>query len=141
VNKPPRDEAATIAVRRPPPLPEPSPFTRSRKIGLAVAVGGVAIGGVAIGLGISASNLHNDAVATCPPSACSVKNAQDATATNDRARSRARYANIGYGVAGAAAIAAGVLWFTGKPESSHAGQVVVAPQLGEASGLAVMGRF
>jgi hypothetical protein len=141
VNKPPRDEAATIPGRRPPPLPEPSPFTRPRKIGLAVAVGGVAIGGVAIGLGISASNLHNDAVATCPPSACSVKNAQDATATNDRARSRARYANIGYGVAGAAAIAAGVLWFTGKPESPHAGQVVVAPQLGEASGLAVMGRF
>jgi hypothetical protein len=34
-----------------------------------------------------------------------------------------------------------VLWLTGKPESPHAGQVVVAPQLGEASGLAVLGRF
>lgn len=141
VNKPPRDEAAAIPVRRPPPLPEPSPFTRRRKIGLAVAAGSVVIGGVAIGMGISASNLHNDAVATCPPSACSVKNAQDATATNDRAQSRARYANIGYGVAGAAAIAAGVLWLTGRPESPHADQVVVAPQLGEASGLTVMGRF
>jgi hypothetical protein len=137
VNKPPRDDAGAVRVV----AYEPSPFTRRRKIGLGIAIGGVAIGSVAIGLGISAGSLHNDAVATCPPSACSVKNAQDATATNDRARSRARYANIGYGVAGAAAIAAGVLWFTGKPEAPRAGQVVVAPQLGEASGLAVMGRF
>jgi hypothetical protein len=138
VNRPPRDEAM-VPVRV--AAPEPSPFTRRRKIGLAVAIGGLAIGGAALGLGISAGSLHDDAVTTCPPSACSVKNAADATATNDRARSRARYANIGYGVAGAAAIAAGVLWLTGKPESPNAGQVVVAPQLGEASGLAVLGRF
>jgi hypothetical protein len=138
VNKPSRDEAA-VQVRV--LAPEPSPFTRRRKIGLGVAAGGVVIGAVAIGLGSSASSLHNDAVATCPPSACSAKNAADATATNDRARSRARYANIGYGAAGAAVIAAGVLWFTGKPETPRAGQVVVAPQLGEASGLAVLGRF
>jgi hypothetical protein len=139
VNKPPRDEAA-LQVRQASQLPEPNPLTRRRKIGIGVAAGGVAIGAVAIGLGISASSLHNDAVASCPPSACSVKNAQDATATNHRAVSRARYANIGYGIAGAAVIAAGVLWFTGKPESPR-GQVVVAPQLGEATGLAVMGRF
>ncbi|HEX3762836.1 MAG TPA: hypothetical protein VHW23_29270 [Kofleriaceae bacterium] len=139
VNKPPRDEAAAVQVR--PAAPEPSPFTGQRKVGIAVAAGGVVIGGVAIGLGVSAGSLHNDAVATCPPSACSVKSAADANATNDRARSRARYANIGYGVAGAAVVAAGVLWFTGKPESPRAGQVVVAPQLGEATGLAVVGRF
>ena len=136
VNKPPREQAVQVRVL----APEPSPFTRRRKIGIGVAAGGVAVGAVAIGLGISANSLHNDAVASCPPSACSVKNAQDATATNHRAVSRARYANIGYGVAGAAVIAAGVLWFTGKPESPR-GQVVVAPQLGEATGLAVMGRF
>jgi hypothetical protein len=70
-----------------------------------------------------------------------VKNAQDATATNDRARSRARYANIGYGVAGAALVAGGVLWLVGKPGSPRAGDVVVAPQLGDARGLAVLGRF
>jgi hypothetical protein len=137
VNRPPRDEAAA-QVRV---LAEPSPFTRRRKIGLGVAAGGVVIGAVAIGLGSSASSLHNDAVATCPPSACSAKDAADATATNDRARSRARYANIGYGVAGAALVTSVVLWFTGKPEAPRAGQVVVAPQLGETSGLAVLGRF
>jgi hypothetical protein len=139
VNKPPRDEATAVQVRA--PAPEPSPFTRPRKVGIAVAAGGVVLGGVAIGLGLSASSLHNDAVATCPPSACSVKDAADANATNDRARSRARYANLGYGVAGAAIVAAGVLWLTGKPESPRAGQVAIAPQLGDASGLAVVGRF
>ncbi len=139
VNKSPRDEAA-LQVRRTPPPPEPSPLTRTRKIGIGVAAGGVVVGGVAIGLGVSASSLHNDAVASCPPAACSVKNAQDATATNDRARSRARDANIGYGVAGAALVTSGVLWLVGKPESPR-GQVVVAPQLGDANGIAILGRF
>src|SRR5215468_9695329 len=69
VNKPPRDEApAQLRVV----AYEPSPFTRRRKIAIGVAAGGAAIGVVAMGVGVSASNLHNDAVATCPPSACSV---------------------------------------------------------------------
>lgn len=142
VNRPPRDESAAIqAGRLPAPLPGPGPFTRTRKIGLVVAAGAVVVGGVAIGLGVSARGLHDDAVAGCPPSACSVKSAQDATATNDRARSRARYANIGYGVAGAALVTGGVLWLVGKPESPRAGDVAVVPQLGDARGLAVLGRF
>jgi hypothetical protein len=138
VNKPSRDEAAAqVRVL----APEPSPFTRRRKIGIGVAAGGVVIGAVAIGLGSSASGLHSDAVATCPPSACSAKNAADATAINSRARSRARYANVGYGVAGAALVTGVVLWLVGKPESPRAGDLAIAPQLGDASGLAVMGRF
>lgn len=140
VNKPPRDEASAVVQVRP-EVPEPSPFTRPRKVGIAVAAGGVVLGGVAIGLGLSASSLHDGAVATCPPSACSVKNAADANATDDRARSRARYANLGYGLAGAAVVTAGVLWLVGKPESPRTDQVVIAPQLGEARGLAVAGRF
>jgi len=141
VNKPPRDEAAAIQAGRAPPLPEPSLLTRTRKIGLGVAAAGAVVGGVAIGLGVSASSLHDDAVATCPPSACSVKNAQDATATNDRAHGRARYANVGYGVAGAALATSLVLWLVGKPEAPPTGDVVVAPQLGAATGLAIAGRF
>ncbi len=139
VNKPARAEAAVQGRRTPPP--EPNPLTRTRKIGIGVAAGGVVVGAVAIGLGVSATGLHNDAVASCPPAACSVKNAQDATSTNDRARSRARYANIGYGVAGAAMVTGVVLWLVGKPESPRASEVVIAPQFGEASGLAVVGRF
>lgn len=137
VNKPPRDDAARSD--EPPPPPEPSPFTRKRQIAIGVAAGGVVALGVGIGFGIKASSLHNDAVATCPPSACSPAAARDAQSKNDRARKDAVFANVGYGVAGAAIAAGAVLWFLGKPESPTA--VAIAPQLGAATGLAVMGRF
>ena len=54
-------------------------------------------------------------------------------------RKDAVIANVGYGVAGAAIAAGAVLWFLGKPESP--GAIAIAPQLGDASGLAVVGRF
>ncbi|TMQ19259.1 MAG: hypothetical protein E6J91_06505 [Deltaproteobacteria bacterium] len=137
INKPPRDDAArSDEAPRP---PEPSPFTRKRQIAIGVAAGGVVALGVGIGFGIKASSLHNDAVATCPPAACSPAAARDAQNKNDRARKDAMFANVGYGVAGAAIAAGAVLWFLGKPESPTA--VAIAPQLGAATGLAVMGRF
>jgi len=140
VNKPAHDDTGadgTLQAR----TAEPSPFTLTfkRKIGIGVAAGGVAIAGVAIGLGISASNLRNEAVSTCPPSACTPQNARDAQGINDRARSRALLANVGFGVAGAAIAGGLVLWFVGKPESPTA--VAIAPQLGDTTGVAVMGRF
>jgi hypothetical protein len=138
VNKPVRDADARSQAPSP-QAPEPSPFTTRRKIGLGVAAGGVVVAAVAIGLGASANSLRDDAVATCPPAACTPAAAADAQHTNDRARSRAMIANIGFGVAGAAIITGAVLWFTGKPESPSA--VAVAPQLGSTTGLAVVGRF
>jgi hypothetical protein len=138
INKPAHDDTGADGARKA-QAPEPSPFTFKRKIGIGVAAGGVAIAGVAIGLGISASNLRNEAVSTCPPSACSPKNAHDAQGQNDRARSRAVLANVGFGVAGAALAGGLVLWFVGKPESPTA--VAIAPQLGDTTGVAVMGRF
>jgi hypothetical protein len=126
------------------PAPEVSPFTTRRQIGLGVAGGGVLVAGVAIGLGVKANSLHNDAVATCPPSACSLQNARDAQHNNDKARSFALGANIGYGVALAAVAAGAVLWFTGKPQAATpqtASEIAIVPQVGETNGLAVMGRF
>jgi hypothetical protein len=137
VNKPPRDDHGYVEAPRPPP--EVNPWTPRRKIAVGVAAGGVAIGGVAIGLGISASNLHSDALATCPPSACSPQNAADAHAKNQSARTRALYANIGYGAAGVAIGTGVALWLLGKPEAASA--IAVAPQVGEVHGLAVAGRF
>jgi hypothetical protein len=64
----------------------------------------------------------------------------DAPAANhllDRARSRALQANIAFGVAGAAALAASVLWFTGAPER----RVAVAPRVGSLTGLDLAVRF
>jgi hypothetical protein len=119
---------------------EPSPFTLRRKIGIGVAAGGVAVGlGLGIGFGFKADSLHRDAVTTCPPAACSPEGARDAQSKNDKARSYALGANIGYGVAGAALVAGTVLWFLGRPESPT--EVAIAPQVGNTSGVVVMGRF
>ena len=138
VNKPAHD-AAGQPLMLPAQPPEPSPFTRRRKIGIGVAAGGVVVAAVAIGIGASASSLRNDAVATCPPAACTPAAARDAQNKNDRARSRAMIANVGFGVAGAAVVAGAVLWFTGKPESPST--IAIAPQVGSTTGLAVVGRF
>src|SRR5262249_9192505 len=95
VNKPPRDHRGDREAL--PPPPEVDPWTPRRKVAIGVAAGGAVIGGVAIGLGISASNLHSDALATCPASACSPQSAADAHDKNRSAMRRALYANIGYG--------------------------------------------
>jgi hypothetical protein len=118
--------------------PEPSPFTRRRKIALGVAGGGALVGVAAIVLGASAQSLRNDAVATCPPSACSPANADDADRKNDQARGRAMVANVGFAVAGAAIATGAVLWFTGKPERPS---LALAPQVGATTGLALAGSF
>jgi hypothetical protein len=135
VNKP-AQNALVQPLRR---ADEPDPLTTRRKIGLGVAAGGVVAAGVGIFFGLDARNLRNEAVATCPPSACTLAAAADAQDKNDRARSHALYANLGFGIAGAAVTAGVVLWFIGKPESPSA--VAVAPQVGAANGLAIMGRF
>jgi hypothetical protein len=134
-------EAAVKPVRPAVPItaePEPNPFTPKRKIGVGVAAAGAVVAGVAIGFGVSANSLRHDALATCTPTACTVEQAADAQAKNDRARSRATYANIGFGVAGAAVATGVVLWFLGKPQSPS---LAIAPQLGERIGLVLTRRF
>lgn len=141
VNKP---AVTTAALRRDGELvaaagPEPSPFTTRRKIAIGVAAGGAIAAGISIYFGLDARNLRNEAVATCPPSACSVDAAATAQRKNDQARSHGLYANVGFGVAGAAVIAGVVLWVTGKPESPDA--LAIAPQVGATNGLSILGRF
>lgn len=142
VNKPARNEAATIQAAQLPPPPEPSPFTSTRIVGLSVAGGGLAAGVIAGAIMWNrASSLHDQAVGTCPPTTCSVKNAQDATATDKSAHTWVTRANVAFVGAAVAVAAGGVLWLVGKPGSPQTGEVVIAPQLGDASGLAVLGRF
>jgi len=132
----------TKALRDPGPIvraePAPSPFTRRRKIALGVGGGGAVIGVASLVLAISAKNQSDDAAATCPADACTPQDASAAQHKSDRARSRARIANVGFGVAGAALVTGVVLWLTGKPESSR---VALVPQLDAGTGLAVAGRF
>lgn len=105
-------------------------FTPRRKIALGVGVAGAAafFGGVALGL--SSSSLEDDSYALCPrPESCA--RADEANDLHDRAADRATYANIAYGVAGAALVGAAVLWFTGAPEKEP--RISVTPSFGNNS--------
>jgi hypothetical protein len=114
-----------------------SRFTGRRKIALAVGgVGLVAMAGGVV-LGVQARHLDHDTYALCPSTSVACPDAPKANDLNLRAQSRARTANIAYGVAGGAAIAAAVLWLTGAPES----RVAVTPQLGAVAGLDLAVRF
>ncbi|MBL8621154.1 MAG: hypothetical protein JNK64_07610 [Myxococcales bacterium] len=106
----------------------PSAFTGKRKIALGLAgVGLVAIGGGVV-LGLSAKGLEDDAFALCPDPAVPCADAAEAQDLTDRAGTRALFANVAYGVGGAAIVGAAVLWFTGAPAKSD--RVAVAPRLG-----------
>jgi hypothetical protein len=127
-----------VKVARAVPAPSPpSRFTGRRKIGLAV--GGVGLLAVSAGivLGVQSSQLDKDAYALCPSPTTPCPDARAANDLNVRARSRALQANVAYGIAGGAAIAASVLWLTGAPES----RVAITPQLGAVAGLDVSVRF
>jgi hypothetical protein len=130
----------TDAVQADLSTPAPSMFTPRRKLAVGVAAGGLVLAGVGAGFAISASSLRSEAVASCPSTSCTVQDAADAQSLNDRARKRALIANIGFAAGAAAVIAGGVLWFTGAPPSTEP-EITMVPQLGDSTGLAVMGTF
>ena len=115
----------------------PSRFTGRRKI--ALGVGGVGLLAVSAGivLGVQSKHLDDDTYALCPSLSTPCSAAKEANDLNQRGRSRALEANIAYGVAGGAAIAAAVLWLTGAPES----RVAITPQLGTVAGFDAAVRF
>lgn len=120
-----------------PPLPAPSIFTTRRKVAISAAGGAVAAVAVGASLGVQARHLDARAVALCGSTSTPCSDAAAADDLNVRARSRARDANIAFGIAGGVALAAGLLWFTGAPEA----RVTVAPRIGSVSGLDVAVRF
>ena len=137
----PSDDELVIALERvPPPVaaaPVPPHISARRKVALTVGGLGVAAAVTGVVLGIQSGHLKDDAYALCPSPSISCSRAADADRSYDRGRSRAIAADIGFGVAGAAAITAAVLWFTGAPEA----RVAVRPRLGPAAGLDVAVRF
>jgi hypothetical protein len=123
-----------VLVRPPPPPPR---FTLRRKIAVASLGAGLAAGTAGAVLGIQSGELDDDSRALCPLPAISCSEAIAANELNRRAQQRATQANIAYGAAGAAAVAAAILWFTGAPRSG----VSISPQTGAGTGVAVTGRF
>jgi hypothetical protein len=97
--------------------PAPSTWTTRREI--AVVTGGVAVlglaGGIIVGLGAKAK--QNDADRLCPEPSAPCDDAATAQSLNSTAHRHALYANIVFGAAGVAAIATGVLWLIGAPET------------------------
>lgn len=134
--------------RIPPPtiVAQPAPPSRGgitgrRKIALAAGGVGVVALGTAIVLGLQAKGLDDDSYKLCGSPDVPCLDALEANDLNDRARSRAVGANIAFGIAGGAAIAAGVLWLTGGPAAPESRQVTVTPRLGAVTGLDVALRF
>jgi PEGA domain len=119
--------------------PKPSPWTPRRK--LARAVGGVGVAAAVTGmvLGVQSGHLEDDAYARCPAPATPCSGAREANDLIQRGQSRALQANIAYGVAGGAAVAAAVLWLTGASESPS--RVAVMPRVGAVAGLDLAVRF
>ena len=115
-------------------------FTGRRKAAIGVLVLGVGAGAAGVLLGRQASQAEDDAYALCPDPQAACPDAVEANALIDKGRSRALLANISYGVAGAAAITAVVLWITGAPASPEA-RVAVTPRLGDVAGLDLAVRF
>jgi hypothetical protein len=119
----------------------PSIVTSRRAIGIAVAALGAGAGVLGAILGASASGKQNDALALCPDGpAC--QRAGAANALISTGHRRALEANLAFGVAAGAAIAAGALWFTGAPEPEPSRRVTVLPALAPGwAGIAVAGRL
>jgi len=120
-----------------PPPPGPSRFTGRRKLALVAGGAGVVALGAGVVLGLQSGRLEDDAFGLCPSPSTPCADAREANDLNLRGRSRALQANVAFGVAGGAAIAAAVLWLTGAPES----RVAVTPRLGPVAGLDLAVRF
>jgi hypothetical protein len=115
--------------------------TRRRAIGLGVAAAGVGVAIAGVVFGESARNKQREAVALCPDGP-ECENADAANARIDAGHRRALEANIAFGVAVAAVIGAGALWFTGAPARERPRRVTVLPALAPGqAGIVVMGRL
>jgi hypothetical protein len=119
----------------------PSIFTTRRMIGVGVAAAGAGAAVLGAVLGGAARGKQNDALTLCPDGpAC--QRADAANALIHTGKQQALEANLAFGVAAAAAIGAGVLWFTGAPAAESPRRVTLVPALAPGwAGLAVVGRL
>jgi serine/threonine-protein kinase len=115
-------------------------WSTRRKIALVAT--GAAVIAVAAGsvLGVRANRKQRDAHAACPDPEAACDSAELATELNRSGHNLAIGANLAFGAGAAAAIVAGVLWFTGAPEP-HRGIAFVPAATPESIVIAWRGRF
>jgi hypothetical protein len=144
-DRPPPDRV--VPVTQPPDGEErddgspPSRWTTKRKAALGVS--GVAAVGLVAGivLGTQAKGKQDDAHAQCPDPGVPCAGADQAEVLLKAGQNRALGANIAFGVAGAAVIVAGVLWFTGAPEQAPRRVAIVPAIATDTATITVLGRF
>ena len=89
-----------------------------------------------------AQQRQHDAFALCPDPAVGCEGARSAQDLIGSARSQALVANLAFGAAAAAAIGAGVLWFTGAPDAERGRHLDMMPSLAPgAVGVVLQGGF
>lgn len=141
---PPPELRPTSTTAAPPvePIPPHTLFTGRRKI--ALGVGGASVIAVVTGavLGSSARSKQDAAFRLCADPATPCDAADESNALIQAGHRRALEANIAFGVAAAAAIGAGVLWFTGGSTTEAPPRMSIVPTASSSTtGLAVIGRF
>jgi hypothetical protein len=119
----------------------PSRWTPRRKLALGLAAVTTAAAATGIVLGIQARDRESDALALCPSAQTSCGDARHANQLLDEGATRALGANVAVGVAAAAAIGAGVLWFTGAPQGVAIVPTVAPGAAGVALSIALSGRL
>jgi len=145
---PPANPPAAAPPPPPTPAAQPDPpaastglLTTRRKVGLAAAGAGALVAVAGVLLGQSAKQKQHDAFQLCPEPATPCRQADQSNALISASHTRALEANLAFGVAAAAVITAGVLWFTGAPTAEPA-RLGVAPTAAPGqAGLALVGRF
>jgi len=115
---------------------EVSPFTTKRKLAIGAAAVAVASVSVGVVLGAQARSKRDKSFSLCPDPMMACADAAEATSLSATAHDRAIVADVMFGVAGAAAIGAVVLWITGAPPDSST--VAIIPST---SSLTVVGHF
>jgi len=152
VEIPPLDQLPTAREAKPSPdvLSPPNRITQSqgaqprgalsmtRKI--AVGLAGASMLGLATAaaLGTVARREQADASGLCPDARAPCTHSAEANALARAGNRWASDANVAWGLAGAAALASGVLWLLGAPAETTGTQISVVP-LGE-TGVAIVGR-
>ncbi|HEU0034556.1 MAG TPA: hypothetical protein VFQ53_28225 [Kofleriaceae bacterium] len=102
---------------------KPGRWTTTRGVSVAFGVAGAGAFGAGIYLGLRAKDLQDRSDRLCPDTQCGDP---EGLRLNKDARDSAKLANIFYGVGGAAAVTATVLWFVGKPDE----RTTVTPTVG-----------
>lgn len=126
-----------------PPAAEPQGmFTTRRKISIGVAGASVVSLVVGVVLGTNANGKQDEAFRLCPDPVTPCMQGDQANALIQSSHSRAHEANVAFGIAAGAAVAAGVLWFIGSPADENTARVSVAPILAPGGpSVVVVGRF